>query len=115
MIEDQFLAAGAQIIWVLEQTSTFQPGTAENCRAFVESRGSRAGYCVGDSQTMNQMIPSMSTWDDAPFAIGRGFDLIVMRRDMVIRDVSTHGTPGGNENLTGAGLLESVRAVLAAP
>ncbi len=111
-IEDQFIAAGAQIIWVLEQTDRFEPGTAENCRAFVNSRGSSMGLCVGDSQTMNQMIPSDSTWDDSPLAIGRGFDLIVPRSTMRIEEVYTHGTPGGNDNLSGEELLAHVQAVL---
>lgn len=116
-VEDRLLEAGAQIIWVLEQTPSFEPGTASACRAFVDSRGSRRGLCVGDSETMGQMIPSMSTWDDAPFSnetgTGRGFDLIVSRRDMVIRAAPTHGTGGANENLTGEELLARVNEVIA--
>ena len=109
-----FNAAGAQIIWVLTETSDFDPGTATTCREFLNAapRSSNAGWCVGDSQTMGQTVPSMTTWADSPFAIGRGYDVMVSRRDMLIRDVATHGTPRGNDNLTGKELLARVQAVL---
>jgi hypothetical protein len=111
-VEEDFNAAGAQIIWVLTETSSFEPGTAATCREFLASRGSMGGWCVGDSQTMGQSTPSTTTWADSPFAIGRGYDVIVSRRDMMVRDVATHGTPMGNDNLTGMELLARVQAVL---
>lgn len=107
-VEEDIIAAGAQVIWVLEQTPRFQPGTADDCRSFMRSRGSNAGLCVGDGETM----PTPGVWDSAPFAIGRGFDLIVRRSTMRIEWVSTHGTPAGNENLTGPEVLEQVRRVV---
>lgn len=112
-IEDQFNAAGAQIVWVLTETASFEPGTATTCRDFVNTRGSAGGICVGDSQTMNQMIPSTTTWDDSPFALGRGIDIIVVRSTMVIAEAYSHGTPSGNDNLTGEELLARVQAVVA--
>ena len=111
-IEDQFIAAGAQIIWVLTETSSFQPGTAVRCREFLQTRGSSAGWCVGDSQTMGQSVPSTTTWGDSPLALGRGIDLIVSRSDMVVRESFKHGTPAGNDNLSGGELLARVRAVI---
>lgn len=111
-VEEDFIAAGAQIIWVLAQTSGFEQGTAMTCREFMDTRNSDAGWCVGDGQTMGQMTPSDSTWTDSPLAIGRGYDLIVTRHDMVIRDAPTHGTPVGNDNLTGPELLARVQAVI---
>ena len=113
-VEEQFVAAGAQIIWVLQQDSRFAPGTAMSCREFMNGapRDSDQGWCVGDGQTMGQSVPSDSTWTESPLALGRGYDLIVSRRDMVIRDAPTHGTPGGNDNLTGEELLARVQAVL---
>jgi hypothetical protein len=113
-VEDDFIAAGAQIIWVLTQNQSVEAGTAEDCRAFIESdpRNSMQGWCVGDSETMGSTLGSTSIWHDSPFAIGRGYDAIVSRRDMVIRDVATHGTPIGNENLTGKELLARVQAVI---
>jgi hypothetical protein len=111
-VEEDFIAAGAQIIWVLTETMSFEGGTATNCRAFLNSRMSDQGWCVGDSQTEGQTVPSDTTWADSPFAIGRGYDVIVSRRDMRIRDVATHGTPLGNDNLTGPELLARVQAVL---
>ena len=68
------------------------------------------GWCVGDDQTN----PGDRAFDSSPFAIGRGFDLIVPRSSMAVEFVSTHGTPEGNENLTGAEVLEEVDRVLSA-
>lgn len=111
-VEEQYIAAGAQIIWVLTESQSFDPGTAELCRTFMSSRDSDQGWCVGDSQTMGQTVPGSMPFQESPFAIGRGFDIIVSRRDMQIRFVSTHGTPRGNDNLTGAELLVEVERVI---
>ena len=108
-VEDEIIAEGAQIIWVLEANRFGQPGTAEDCRAFMSGRGSTRGICVGDSQTM----PTAGVWDRSPFAIGRGFDLLMRRSEMRIDWVSTHGTPGGNDNLTGEEVLAEVRRYVA--
>jgi hypothetical protein len=106
-VEQQILDVGAQIIWVLEADSFGQPGTAEWCRTFVDSMGSQVGWCVGDGQT----IPTPGTFDDSPFSIGRGFDIIVPRSTMEIVFSTSHGTPLGNENITGEELLAAVQAV----
>src|SRR5262245_54755422 len=103
-----FLAENIQIIWVLEQDTSFNAGTAESCRNWVNSRGSDKGWCVGDGQTM----PNAGTFDASPFAIGRGFDILVDRSTMEILYETSHGTPAGNENLTGEELLAAVRQVL---
>ena len=100
------MAERVAIIWVLEADSGGRAGTAMSCRAFMDARGSDKGICVGDGETM----PTAGVWDRSPFAIGRGFDIMLRRSDMKIGWLSTHGTPGGNENLTGAELLEEVRA-----
>lgn len=99
------MQAGAEIVWVLEADTRLVPGTAEACREFVDGWGSTRGWCVGDGQTE----PETGAWDDSPFAIGRGFDLIVERESMEIVWVSTHGTPDGNENLSGEDVLAEVR------
>lgn len=101
------MAAGAEIIWVLEQTSFGQPGTAENCQEFLNNLGSSQGWCVGDSQTM----PVPGSFDDSPFSLQRGFDIIVTRSDMEIRYATNHGTTSGNENISGAELLAEVQAI----
>lgn len=106
-VEEDIIAAGAQIIWVLEVDSRGRAGTAESCRSFMNSRGSDKGLCVGDGETM----PTAGVWDRSPFAIGRGFDIIMKRSDMEILWVSTHGTPAGNDNLTGTDVLNQVRAI----
>ncbi|NVB36667.1 hypothetical protein G6O69_02410 [Pseudenhygromyxa sp. WMMC2535] len=106
-MEDQIIAAGAQIIWVLEADSFLQPGTAEVCRNFVDSLGSEQGWCVGDGQTM----PTPGVFDDSPFSVSRGFDIIVPRETMVIEYATSHGTPQGNDNISGEALLEVIEMI----
>ena len=108
-VEQQIAAEGAQIIWVLEQDTRREPGTAEACREFMEYHGSSVGWCVGDSQTM----PQAGTFDESPFSVGRGFDIIVPRESMTIVFTTNHGTPSGNENPTGEDVLNAVREAAA--
>ena len=108
-VEQQILDAGAQIIWVLEADGFGQPGTAQACRNFVDSRGSTLGWCVGDGAT----VPTPGTFDNSPFSIGRGFDIIVPRSSMRIEFTTNHGTPGGNENISGEDLLAAIEMVAA--
>jgi hypothetical protein len=108
-VEDEILAEGAQIIWVLEQGRLYQDGTAEECRTVMDQAGATGGWCVGDDETQ----PDADAWDDSVFSIGRGFDIIVTRRDMVIQYTTSHGTPAGNENLSGQDVLEAIRDVVA--
>lgn len=56
-------------------------------------------------------MPNPGTFDNSPFALARGFDIIVRRSDMRIVWVSTHGTTSGNDNLTGAQVLTEVRRI----
>jgi len=100
--------AGAQIIWVLEQNTSFNLGTAEDCRDYMDGKGSTLGWCVGDGMTM----PEPTTFDDSPFSNARGFDMIVVRETMEVVFSSTHGTTAGSENLTGEELLAEVQAVV---
>lgn len=108
-LEEDIIAEGAEIIWVLEQSQSFSPGTAALCRDFMDGRGSDKGWCVGDSETQ----PTPGAWDSSPFASGRGIDVIVTRSDMVVRFVADHGTPTGNDNLSGQAILDAVRQVVA--
>jgi hypothetical protein len=104
------LAENIEIIWVLEADTSFQPGTAQACRTFMNApqRDSDQGWCVGDGQTM----PTAGVFDDSPFSIARGFDMLVERSTMRILYTTSHGTPQGNDNLTGAELLAELRRVL---
>jgi len=83
-------------------------GTAESCRSTIDFLGSDTGWCVGDSETE----PEPGTFDDSPFSIGRGFDMIVTRSDMRIGYTTSHGTPGGNENLDGDEILAAVESLV---
>ncbi len=104
-VDDEIEAAGARIVWVLQQDSRGRAGTAESCYETMRGFGADRGICVGDGET----APTAGVFDDSPFAIGRGFDLIVPRDTMVIDYVTTHGTPSGNENLDGEEILAKVR------
>lgn len=103
--EDEIVGAGAEIVWVLEQTLRAEPGTAETCRTAMDGYGSSLGWCVGDGETQ----PTAGVFDESPFAEGRGFDILVDTATMEITWVSSHGTPSGNDNLDGASVLAQVR------
>ncbi|MEM7676028.1 MAG: hypothetical protein AAF449_08495 [Myxococcota bacterium] len=105
-VEEDILAEGAQIIWVLQADSRFQPGTAQGCRQFMLSRNSDQGICVGDGQTE----PMAGVFDNSPFARSRGFDVLMRRSEMRVLWVSTHGTTSGNDNLSGQEVLEIIRS-----
>lgn len=109
-VEDDIIAAGAQLIWVMEQTAASAPGTADNCYSFMDQLGSTQGLCVGDSQTQ----PTPGTFDTSPFSIARGFDILVPRASMKVVFTTNHGTTSGNDNLTGPELLVEIQALAAA-
>ena len=106
-VEQQIIAEGAEIIWVLEQNAFLQPGTAQECRTILNGLGSQVGWCVGDGET----IPMPGVFDNSPFSQARGFDIIVPRSTMEIVFSTSHGTPQGNENISGEELLTQVQMV----
>ena len=69
--------------------------------------GSDNGWCVGDSETE----PEPGTFDNSPFSVERGFDIIVTRSDMRIGYATSHGTPSGNENVDGEDILAEVQSL----
>lgn len=108
-VEDEIVAAGAEIIWVLEQDVEGTPGTAALCMDTLDYFASEQGWCVGDDQTQ----PEAGTFDESPFSEGRGFDIIVPIRTMTIEYTTNHGTPSGNENPTGEEVLAAVEEIVA--
>jgi hypothetical protein len=109
-VEDEIVAAGAEIIWVLEMDLEAELGTADSCDEILGLLGSEdQGWCVGDEQTE----PVAGTFNDSPFSLLRGFDIVVPRSTMVIEYSTSHGTPEGNENLTGKDILAAVQDVIA--
>lgn len=109
-MEDEIVAAGAEIVWVLEQDSTGTDGTVESCMTVMDALGSEdQGWCVGDAQTQ----PVAGAFDDSPFSVYRGFDMIVPRSTMEIVWTSSHGSPSGNENLEGPEVLQAVQDAIA--
>ncbi|MEM6929862.1 MAG: hypothetical protein AAF602_23195, partial [Myxococcota bacterium] len=110
-IEDDIIAAGAQIVWVLEKGISLEDGTAELCYSLLGNiSNSRQGYCVGDDETQ----PVAGTFDDSPFSVNRGFDIIVDRRTMRIVWESSHGSTGGNDNPEASEVLAAVEEAVAA-
>lgn len=105
----QIEAEGARILWVLEEDVHGTPGTAASCDdAMTELGVGPVGWCVGDGDTE----PVPGTFDDSPFSVARGFDMIVVRQTMQIVWSSSHGSPAGNDNPSGDEVLERVREVL---
>jgi hypothetical protein len=109
-IEEDIIAAGAQLIWVLEQTALGGSPDADDCRSAMDFLGSDDGWCVGDGQTQ----PTPGTFDNSPFSVARGFDMIVERETMVIVWEASHGTGGGQDNPSAAEVLAAVEAAVAA-
>jgi len=107
--EETIIGLGIQIVWVLEQDSRLRPGTATSCRQVIGRQlGSDQGLCVGDGQTE----PMAGVFDASPFSIRRGFDMLVRRSDMRILYTTSHGTPAGNQNLTGPQLVAELRRII---
>lgn len=105
-MEDAIADAGAEIVWVLEETAGSQPGTADTCMDALDLLGDpQRGWCVGDGQTE----PVAGVFDDSPFSVYRGFDMIVPRTTMEIVWTSSHGSPSGNDNLDGDAIVAAVR------
>jgi len=74
-------------------------------RSILDTESSTAGLCAGDAETG----PVAGAFDNFALAIARGFDILVRRNDMRIVYVTTAGTPAGNENLTGAEVLQDIK------
>ncbi|MCO4745820.1 MAG: hypothetical protein KC912_13585 [Proteobacteria bacterium] len=105
-VENDIVAEGVELIWVIEDITFGVDGTAEHCAEFASDvSGSSQGWCVGDGQTQ----PVAETFDDSPFSEGRGFDILVDRSTMEVLFTTNHGTPTGNENVTGQELLTMIR------
>ena len=104
-VEQTILDEGTALIWVLAEDQSSIPGTAEGCRQFVAGQGSAAGICVGDGETQ----PAAGVFHNSGFADGRGFDMVVERASMKIIWTASHGTPSGNDNLSGDNILDQLR------
>lgn len=105
-IEDDIIAAGAEILWVLEAGPEREAGTAVLCDWVMDELGSEGqGWCVGDAETE----PRPGAFDRAPFSVDRGFEMIVDAGTMEIVFASSHGSGSGDDNLEPGVLLEEVR------
>lgn len=108
-VEDEIADAGAAILWVLEESASLEPGTADLCMEALDQLGDPStGWCVGDGQTE----PETGVFDDSPFSVYRGFDMIVPRSTMEIVWASSHGSPSGNDNVNGAAIVSAIEDVV---
>ncbi|MCB9673848.1 MAG: hypothetical protein H6737_01965 [Alphaproteobacteria bacterium] len=107
-MEDDIGALDVGIVWVLEADPSGQAGTAQSCYDFVSASGASTGWCVGDAET----VPDPGEWDDSPFSVGRGFDIVVPRETMRIEYTTNHGTPSGNDNPTAEELLAAIEGIV---
>ena len=67
---------------------------------------------VSLAQNESLRPPTPKAFDDSPFSVARGFDIIVPRSTMEIVFTTSHGSPGGNENINGQQLLAEIQAVI---
>jgi hypothetical protein len=104
-VEQQILDAGAEIVWVLQTDAFLELGTAQGCRDLVNALGSTHGWCVGDADTQ----PMPGTFNESPFGMGRGFDIIVPRSTMVIEYTSYTGP--SQDEITGEELLARIQEI----
>lgn len=105
-VEQQIVAEGVEIIWVIEEVRLSTPGLYEHCAEFNDDiSGTQVGWCVGDGETQ----PEPGVFDDSPFSRARGFDILVDRSTMEIVLTTNHGTTGGNDNISGEELLAEIR------
>ncbi len=95
---------------MLEQTAIGGSPDADDCRGTMDFLGSDDGWCVGDGQT----VPTPGTFDNSPFSVNRGFDMVVDRQSMEIVWEGNHGTGGGQDNPSAADVLAAVEAAVAA-
>jgi len=70
----------------------------------MNSLGATTGWCVGDDETE----PVAGVFDDSPFSVNRGFDMLVPTTSMTIEWTSSHGSPAGNDNPTPDEMLDAV-------
>lgn len=107
-VEDDIEAAGAAIIWVVQETNRYEPGLVEHCEEFRDSiTQSTTGFCVGDGETQ----PEPGVFHTSPFADSMGFDIVVERATMDIVFATSHGIGGDNENLDGQALVELLQGL----
>ena len=101
-LEDQFIAADAQIIWMLQENQSAQLATSQDTENFFSSdpNTSDVGIRVGDAET----LPVAGVFEASPFIESdRGFGMVVRKSDMRIIFAEFHGN---ERNLTAQDLLD---------
>lgn len=81
-VEDEFAAAGARVIWVLNENISFQLATSQDAQNYYrDTIASALGVAVGDAETS----PDVGAFNDTPIITsGRGFVMVVRRSDMQV-------------------------------
>ncbi len=81
-IEAQFTAENVQLIWVLNENSSFQLASSQEAEHYYrDTIASEIGIAVGDSETS----PDSGAFNSTPIITsGRGFVMVVRRSDMQV-------------------------------
>jgi len=105
-IEDQYIAEGAQVIWMLQTPANFQTADGVAAQDYAEDTvNSDVGIRVGDDDT----LPNAGAFRDSSFITSnRGFVMIVRKRDM---QIVFEETTGNAREISAEELLDEVRNV----
>ena len=96
--EDEIIASGTQIIWVMSQSSNF--GTASNALAqdfYNDTIRSSVGIRVGDDETS-----IVDAFDTSNFRGGRGLWMVVKKAGLIVEHEDSLGPYPSVDEILGA-------------
>lgn len=87
--EDEIIATGTQIVWLLQDTQSFDDAGGQDSFDFFSSLSVESGVFVGDLTTEPNLSTddARTTWEDNnvnSFRSSRGSTMLVRKRDMQI-------------------------------
>ena len=87
--EDEIIATGTQIVWLLQETTGFDNASGQDSLDFYTSVSASSGLFVGDLTTDPNLSTdeARTTWEDNnvnSFRTSRGSTMLVRKRDMQI-------------------------------
>lgn len=96
-MEDELAAAGARVIWVLNENISFQLASSQDAQNYYrDTIVSERGVAVGDAETS----PDVGAFNETPIITsGRGFVMVVRRSDMQVTYSVNYSSSSANELL----------------
>ena len=84
---DEIIAADTQIVWLLQDTQSYENASGDDSFNFFTSISASRGVFVGDASTVPNLAngEDNTTWEDNSvnsFRGGRGSTMLVRKRDM---------------------------------